>query len=99
MRHGIDADENRASELAERDALTSPLVEVRGIEPLLERAIERRPLGVDRRVPGRIAVATLVDARLPEDALVRQAEALRGGARTRVQRVALPLVSAIAERE
>src|SRR5205814_2368319 len=72
-------------------------VEVRRIQPRAERAIERRPFLVDARVPCRVAIASLVDARLAEHAFVRESEALRRGARRGVQRVALPLVAAIPE--
>src|ERR1051326_2657151 len=92
-------DENRRGERRERRPLPSLAVEIRRIEPLLERALERRPLAVDRRVPCGVAVAALVDARLAEEALVGEAEPLRGGARRGVQGVALPLVAAIPELE
>src|SRR4051812_46068150 len=41
----------------------------------------------------------LVDRRLPKDPLERQPQALGGGAGGRVQRVALPLVAAVARLE
>src|SRR5437016_2636825 len=56
--------ENRCCQRRERGQLPSLFVEVRRMEPLPERAIERRPLRVDHRVPRGVAVAAFVDARL-----------------------------------
>src|SRR3954466_10475842 len=91
------ADQDRSGQLAQRHALASVAVEIRRIEPAFERALERRPLAVDRSVPSGVAIAPLVNARLPEHSFVGQAEPLRRGARRRVQRVALPLVAAVSE--
>src|ERR1700730_2936414 len=92
----ISRDENRTSQRAERRPLTALLVEVRRIEPARERPIERGPFAVDHGVPRGVTVTALVHTRLAEDALVGESEALRRRARRRVQRVALPLVAAVA---
>src|SRR5262245_53244241 len=92
-------DENGSRQRRERGPLLSCSVEVRGMKPLPERAIERRPLRVDHRVPRGVAVAALVDARLAEHALVGEPEPLGGGARRGIQRVALPLVAPVPELE
>src|SRR6476620_8963341 len=93
------AHENRCRERAERDALTPALVEIRRVEPAPERGVERRPFLVDHRVPRGVAVAALVDARLTENTFIREPEAHGRGARRGIQRVALPLVAAVAEIE
>src|SRR4051812_31342131 len=92
-------DEYRSGQRGERRALPSVIVEVGGIEPAPERGIERGPFAVDDRVPRRVPVASLVDARLAKDAFVGEAEPLRGGARRRVQGMALPFVAPIPELE
>ena len=61
--------------------------------------MQRRPFLIDRRIPGRIAIATFVDGGLPKDALERKAVRERGPARLFVERVALPLGAAVAEAE
>src|SRR3954469_2087527 len=91
--------ENGAGERGKRRSLPAVLVEVRRIEPPLKGVVDGRPFAVDHRVPRGVTVATLVDARLPENAFVREAKALRGAARRRVQRVALPFVAPVAEVE
>src|SRR5438094_8540676 len=90
-------DENRPGQLAEPRALTAVRVEVRRVEPRAERAVERRPLAIDARIPRSVAVVAFRHAGLAEDAFVREPETLRGGARRGVQRVALPLVAAVVE--
>src|SRR5689334_17214357 len=78
----------------------SPLgVEIGGIEPAPEGPIELGPFLVDHGVPGGVAAAALVDARLAEEAFVGEAEALRRGTRRRIQRVALPFVAPVAQLE
>ena len=72
-------------------------VEVGRVEPGLERAFRCRPFPVDDRVPGRVAVAALVDGGLAEDALEAEAQPLRRRARGRVEGVAFPLVAPVAE--
>src|SRR5690242_18692529 len=70
-------------------------VEVFGIEPALERLPARRPLAVEHREPSRVAVIAFDDHVLPEHALRREAEALRGALRGLVAVVALPLEAAV----
>ena len=82
----------------QRRALASFGVEVVRGQPRLERRLPRRPVTVDHREPRRVARAALHDHVLAEDALEREAEARGGAARRLVQRVALPLVAAVAER-
>ena len=52
---------------------------------------------VDDGEPGRVAVAALVDHRLPEQPLVLEAQPQRRRPRRRIERVALPLVAPVAE--
>src|SRR5438067_700885 len=66
--------EQRSRPIGQSGALPALPVEVARLEPGEERLAQGRPLGVDRGVPGRVAVAALVDRRLPEDSLERQAE-------------------------
>ena len=73
------------------------VIEIVRREPALVRRLARRPLAVEHRKPGGVAVAALDDHVLAENPLEREAEALRGAARGRVEGVALPLVAAIAE--
>src|SRR5258708_3147299 len=72
--------ENRPGQVAEPRTLTAVRVKIRRIEPGPEPAIERRPLAVDAGVPCRVAIAALVDARQAKGPLVRNPQALRGGA-------------------
>ena len=60
-------------------------------QPPLEVRADRRPLVVEHRVPRRVAVPSLDDHVLAEDALEREPEPFGRGARPGVQRVALPL--------
>src|SRR3954463_11923868 len=92
-------DENGGGERGKRRPLPAVVVEVRRIEPALKGRVDGRPLAVDHRVPRSVAVPALVDPRLPEDALVREAKPLRGAARRGIEGVALPLVAPVAERE
>ncbi len=84
-----------------RQALPLPPlgVEIRRIQPDLERRLQPRPFAVDRREPGGVAVATLGHHRLPEQPLIGQPQPLGGPPRRQVQRVAFPFVAAIAQRE
>ena len=75
----------------------SRVVEVRRVEPALVRRRESAPVPVGDREPRGVAVAALVDQGLAERALVAEPEPGGGRARGRVERVALPLVAAVAE--
>src|SRR5687767_7684494 len=70
--------------------LATRRVEVRRIEPRLERALDRRPFRIGDRIPRGVAVAALVDDGLAEDAFEGEAEAQRRGSGGRVQVIALP---------
>src|SRR5262245_7383534 len=97
-RHPLPAgDQQRRGQHREAHALSPLRVEGRGVEPPLERGLQRRPLTIDGRVPRRIAIAALVDERLTEYALERQSEPLSRGPRRRIQRIALPFVPPVAE--
>ena len=63
----------------------------------LEVRPDRRPLVVEHRVPGRVAVPPLDDHVLAEDALEREPEPFGRRARPGVQRVALPFHAAVAQ--
>ena len=84
-------------QLRQAGSLPPVRIEIVGVEPSLEGRLQRRPFAVEDREPAGVAVARLVDGRLAEHALIGEAQALRRGARRRVQRVAFPLVAAIAE--
>src|SRR4051794_29806979 len=84
-------------EVFELPALAAFVVEVRRVEPRLERGTARGPPAVDDREPRVVAVASTPDVRLPERPLVGEAEPLRSTARRSVQAVALPFVAAIAQ--
>ena len=60
-------------------------------------AFTARPLVVQHRVPGGVAVASLHDHVPAEDALERETQPLGGGARPGVEGVALPLDPAVAQ--
>src|SRR5437867_5746466 len=65
--------------------------------PGLEGRARRRPLAIEHREPGAVAIAPLDDHVLAEDALEAEAELERRAARSLVERVALPLHAAVAE--
>src|SRR5436853_7893914 len=73
-------------------------VEIFRHKPALEGRLARRPFGIEHRVPGRVAVAALDDHVLAEEALEGEAETQRSAPPGGVERVALPLVAAVAER-
>src|SRR3984893_16899199 len=77
--------------------LTSGAIEIAGIEPSLECRLQRRPFAVEDREPAGIAVAPFVDRRLTEHPFIAEAQALRRGARGRIERIAFPLVAAVAQ--
>src|SRR6266699_247028 len=77
--------------------LAALAIEILRVEPALERRFEGRPLAVDDRVPGGVAVAALVDQCLAKNPLEPESKALGGLARGRIERVAFPFVAAIAE--
>ena len=83
--------------VGERDLLPSVGIEIVWREPALVGRLAGRPLAVEHRKPGCVAVAALDDHVLAENPLEGEAEALRGATRRRVERVALPLVAAIAK--
>src|SRR5438094_4286640 len=49
-------------------------VEIRRVEPALERLAQRRPFAIDHREPGGVPVAALGDHRLAEQPLIAEAE-------------------------
>src|SRR6266849_9176378 len=67
--------------------LAALAVEISRVEPALERRFKGRPLAVDDRVPGRVAVAALVDHRLTKNPLEPESESLRRSAGGRIERV------------
>jgi hypothetical protein len=83
-----------------REPLALPAVgiEILRREPALECGFTFRPLGGEHREPGGIAAAPLDDHVVAEDALVAEAEAQRCAARGRVEGIAFPFVTAVAER-
>src|SRR6185503_17607233 len=83
---------------AQADFLPSVDVEVLRCEPALEGALARRPFAVEHGKPGIVAVATFGDQMLAERAFISKAIAQRGRARGGVERIAFPLVAAVAER-
>src|SRR5262249_17664573 len=72
-------------------------IEILGCEPAFEGKPAPRPFAVEHGEPGRIATAALDHHMLTEDPLESEAKAARGAHRVSVERVAFPLVAAIAE--
>src|SRR5579864_2371148 len=85
------------SEAREAAALRPVGSEIGRIEPALEGGPQRRPLAVDDREPGGVAVVPFDHLSLAEEALVAEAVALGGGARRRIEGIAFPLVAAVAQ--
>src|SRR5260221_6028935 len=79
-------------------ALAAVGVEVLRREPALERGFARRPVGGQHGEPGGVAAAALDDHVVAKNALVAKAEAQRRAARRGIERIAFPLVTAVAER-
>src|SRR5262249_53383313 len=73
-------------------------VEILGSQPALERGFSGRPFVGQHREPGGVAAAALDDHVIAKNAFKGEAEAQRGAARGGVERVAFPLVAAIAQR-
>src|SRR5436309_2247500 len=92
-------DQERPRRLRQTSVLTALRVEVRGIEPAFEHLLQRRSVAIGGGEPGGVAVAALVHEGVAEDALVRETEPQRRRPRRGAQRVALPLVAPISERE
>src|SRR3954451_5328913 len=86
-----------SSSPVERRPLSSGGVEVRRVEPALERLFARRPFAVEHRKPSRVAISAFDDHVLAEHALRGESEAQRRALRGLVAVVALPLEAAVAE--
>src|SRR5215475_8838182 len=80
----------RRAEAREAGPLAAIAIEIRRVEPALERHLQSGPLAVDHRIPGGVAAAPLVDHRLTEQAFIAKAEPLRRGPRRCVEAVAFP---------
>src|SRR5438132_8123989 len=65
--------------------LASRAIEIAGIEPTLKCRLQGRPFAVEDREPAGVAVAPFVERGLPEHPFVAEAQALRRGARGRVE--------------
>src|SRR5438067_956380 len=78
-------------------ALPPGIVEIAGIEPAFERGLDARPFAVGDREPGGVAIAALDDISLAENPLEAEPVSRGRGARRRIQRIALPVIAAIAE--
>src|ERR1700761_1678929 len=87
------------SQLREGGSLRAVGEEVGGIEPAVEDCFADGPFAVEDGEPGCVAISTLHDHVLPEDAFELEAVAEGGSSRWFVKCVALPLVSAISEFE
>src|SRR3954453_14124027 len=81
----------------ERRPLPPGGVEVRRVEPALERLFARRPFAVEHRKPSRVAVLAFDDHVLAEHAFRGESEAQRRALRGLVAVVALPLEATVAE--
>ena len=81
-----------------RSPLGAVGVEILRRKPAFERGLSRRPVGGQHGEPGGVAAARLDDHVVAKDAFEAKAEAQRGAARRGVERIAFPLVAAIAER-
>src|SRR5271154_2596108 len=86
-----------SSNLTEAFPLPPLAIEVPRLQPCLERLFAGGPFAVEDREPCRVAVAVLDHHVLAEDAFVSESEAQSGLAAGLVERVALPLVAAIAQ--
>ena len=79
--------------------LLSLFVEIRWLKPVLERVLQRGPLLVNHREPGRIAITASIDGGLSKNALKGKAQALSSGAGRAVECITFPFITAVAERE
>src|SRR5581483_1919070 len=89
----------RCSRLNGREALplASCGIEVRRVEPALVTTLQRGPVSVDDRVPRGVAVSLLVNRGLPEQTLILESQSQRRGTRGRVEGVAFPFITPVAE--
>src|SRR5579883_1733202 len=95
--HGARGTHGARCRRRERLPLATVGVEVRRIQPALERALPVRPLATEHRVPVAVAAPTLDDLVLTERPLVHEPQPQRGPPRGGVEGVTLPLVPAIAQ--
>src|SRR5262249_21255415 len=82
---------------AQRPSLAPLMVEVLRRKPGFERALARRPFGIEHRIPGGVAAASFHDHMVAEDSLEGEPVALRGAPRGGVERVGFPFAAPIAE--
>src|SRR5712675_884788 len=87
----------RAVQVAQAGPLPATRVEVLRRQPALERRLARRPLAIEHREESGVAVAALRDHVLAQHAFEGESIAQRRPPRRRVERVALPFITAIAE--
>src|SRR5450631_1737737 len=80
-------------------ALVLRFIEVLRPQPSLVAGLEARPIAVGHCKPGGIAILTFDDHMLAKDALETKAETFRSASGWIVSTIALPLESAVAERE
>ena len=85
------------AQAGERRELTALGVEIFRSEPGLEAAPHLRPLLICDREPCGVPAALLIDGSVQEDAFEAEAEAQSGASGRRVERIAFPLVAAVAE--
>src|SRR5712675_2299690 len=88
----------RAVQVAQAGPLPAIRIEILRRQPALERRLARRPLAIEDREESGVAVAALRDHVLAQHALEGESIAQCSPTRWCVERVALPLVAAIAER-
>src|SRR5262245_4330988 len=83
----------------ERRHLPAVFIEIGWRKPALERCFARRPLAIDDRVPGGVAVLALHHLMLAKQPFVFESETQRRALGGFVAVVALPLVAPVAERK
>src|SRR5262249_61329319 len=91
--------QDRPRHLERPPALVFLRVEVFRRQPAQKRPLQRRPFLIDGGIPRRVAAATFIDRGLTEHAFEREPQALRRRSRGRVERIALPFIAAVTERE
>src|SRR5262245_36069615 len=79
-----------AVQCAQAELLPALRIEIVGREPMLERPLACRPLAVEHRIIGGVAIAAFGDHVLAQHALEHEAIAQRCPPRWRVERVAFP---------
>src|SRR5271156_1937940 len=90
----------RSVQHSETDLLPAFAVEILRRQPALEIGFARRPFAIEHREPGHIPVSPVfVDHALTKSSLVNETVTPRGPLGGRIERIAFPFVTPIAELE